>query len=399
MAHIVMVGIPAMGHIMPSLEVIRELVDRGHRVSYVNDSRMAEPIVGAGADLIDYGSLIPGDEAKLPEGPLGAMNVFLDDAIHMLPQLRAAFDADPPDLLLFDSAAFAGRVYAASRGLPAVMMASSTIAWDGYHEEVGAAMRALPGADEWHERFAAWLRAEGHDSGAPTDFAGASDRAIAALTRAMQPHLDRVDQERVTFVGPCFATTRTADEPVEVPDGDRLLLVSLGSTFTRRPDFYRSCIAAFGDLPGWHTIIQIGPFVDPADLGAVPDSVEIRSWVPQRAVLRRADAFITHAGMGGCSEALINGVPMIAVPQAADQFQNADRLVELGVGRRLGTAVATPAALRTALLVLVADDAVAERVREWQRDTAELGGTDRAADLIEGILRDRSAATADTAAG
>ena len=36
-AHIAMVGIPAVSHVLPSLEIIRELVIRGHRVTYAND--------------------------------------------------------------------------------------------------------------------------------------------------------------------------------------------------------------------------------------------------------------------------------------------------------------------------------------------------------------------------
>lgn len=79
------------------------------------------------------------------------------------------------------------------------------------------------------------------------------------------------------------------------------------------------------------------------------------------AILEQADAFVTHAGMGGSSEGLSTGVPMIAVPQAAEQFMNADRPVELGVARRIDTAEATPATLRTALGELVADPEVRRR--------------------------------------
>lgn len=46
-----------------------------------------------------------------------------------------------------------------------------------------------------------------------------------------------------------------------------MLLISLGSTFTDQPAFYRDCLAAYGDLPGWHVMLQIGRHVDPADLG------------------------------------------------------------------------------------------------------------------------------------
>ncbi|MFD9635297.1 nucleotide disphospho-sugar-binding domain-containing protein, partial [Streptomyces violascens] len=110
------------------------------------------------------------------------------------------------------------------------------------------------------------------------------------------------------------------------------------------------------------------------------------SWVPQRAILEQADAFVTHAGMGGCSEGLMAGVPMIAVPQGAEQPMNADRLVELGVARRIDTPDATADALRTALNDLVTDPEVARRSAQLRADARSEGGTRRAADLIENML-------------
>ncbi|GDY54684.1 hypothetical protein SVIO_053070 [Streptomyces violaceusniger] len=166
-----------------------------------------------------------------------------------------------------------------------------------------------------------------------------------------------------------------------------MLLVSLGSAYTRQAAFYRECVAAFGDLPGWHVVLQIGKYVDPGELGEIPANVEVHNWVPQLAILERADAFITHAGMGGSSEGLYCGVPMIAVPQGAEQPMNADRLVELGVARRLDMADATAGALRAALTELTADAEVARRVARLRDEVRAEGGTARAADLIEDALR------------
>ncbi len=165
-----------------------------------------------------------------------------------------------------------------------------------------------------------------------------------------------------------------------------MLLVSLGSAYTRQVEFYRRCVAAFGGLPGWHVVLQIGKYTDPTDLGEVPANVELHSWVPQLAILEQADAFVTHAGMGGSSEGLSTGVPMIAVPQGVDQFTNADRLVELGVAKRLDTADATADALRRALLDLTADPEVAARSAQLREQARAEGGTTRAADLIEAEL-------------
>ncbi|GLW09518.1 hypothetical protein Misp01_46470 [Microtetraspora sp. NBRC 13810] len=134
-------------------------------------------------------------------------------------------------------------------------------------------------------------------------------------------------------------------------------------------------------------VLQIGRHVDLADLGEIPGNVETHPWVPQLAILEQADAFITHAGMGGAGEGLHCGVPMIAVPQAVDQFSNADRLVELGVGRRIDTERATAETLRAALTELTGDPGVAARSAAIRKELRAEGGTTRAADLIEARLR------------
>jgi UDP:flavonoid glycosyltransferase YjiC (YdhE family) len=90
--------------------------------------------------------------------------------------------------------------------------------------------------------------------------------------------------------------------------------------------------------------------------------------------------------MGGCGEGLLAGVPMIAVPQAAEQFMNADRLVELGVARRVDTADATAETLRAALHGLLTDPEVRRRSARLRAETRAEGGTRRAADLIEEAL-------------
>lgn len=104
-------------------------------------------------------------------------------------------------------------------------------------------------------------------------------------------------------------------------------------------------------------------------------------------ILERADAFVTHAGMGSSAEGLYCGVPMIAVPQGAEQPMNADRLVELGVAHRLDTADATAGALRAALLDLTSDPEVARTSARLRAEVRAEGGTGRAADLIEDALR------------
>ncbi|MFE5557988.1 macrolide-inactivating glycosyltransferase [Streptomyces sp. NPDC056544] len=393
-AHIAMFSIAAHGHVNPSIEVIRELVARGHRVSYAVPASFAERVAETGATPVVYTSTLPTDDEPEAWGTelIDHLEPFLKDAVQALPQLAAAFAGDEPDLVLHDITSYPAPVLAHRWGVPAVSLSPNLVAWDGYEQEVAEPMFAELKASErgraYYAAFASWLTENG--LGDDVDrFQGRPRRSIVLIPRALQPHADRVDGSVYTFVGACqgdrSATQGTWQRPPAAED-KKIALVSLGSAFTKQPAFYRACIEAFADLPDWYLVLQIGKFTDEADLGPVPAGVEVHRWVPQLDVLRQADAFITHAGAGGSQEGLATATPMVAVPQAVDQFANADMLVSLGVARHVPMADADAATLRKAVLHLVADPEVAARAAAVRAQMATEGGTRGAADLIEAEL-------------
>ncbi|MFJ1840508.1 macrolide-inactivating glycosyltransferase [Streptomyces sp. NPDC088146] len=390
-AHIAMFSIAAHGHVNPSLEVVRELVARGHRVSYAIPASFAEKVAATGAEPVLYTSVLPTEETPDAWGTelIDNLEPFLDDAVQALPQLIRAFDGDEPDLVLHDITSYPARVLAHRWDVPAVSLSPNLVAWDGYEEEVGEPMTAELKRSErgraYYRRFQEWLTSNGIDQH-PDPFVGRPPRSIVLIPEVLQPNADRVDRAVHTFVGACQGDRADQGEWQRPAEADKVLLVSLGSTFTDQPGFYRDCVTAFGDLPGWHVVLQIGARVDAAELGRVPAQVEVHSWVPQLSVLKQADAFITHAGAGGSQEGLATATPMVAVPQAVDQFGNADMLQALGVARHLPMAEATPESLRAAVLGLVGDSEVAKRAAAVRERMAEEGGTMRAADLIEAEL-------------
>ncbi|MEC4019221.1 macrolide-inactivating glycosyltransferase [Streptomyces sp. H27-D2] len=397
-AHIAMFSIAAHGHVNPSLEVIRELVVRGHRVSYAIPESFAETVAETGAEPRIYTSVLPteGDPEAWGTELIDNIETFLADAVQALPQLTKAFRGDEPDLVLYDITAWPARVLAHRWDVPVVQLSPNLVAWEGYEEEaVAEAYRELkktPRGSAYYERFNDWIAANGMTID-PDRFVGRPDRCLALIPGALQPHLDRVDPSVYTFVGACQGDRGHQGEwrrPAGLAATDKVLLVSLGSSYTKEPGFYRECLEAFGGLDGWYVVLQIGKHVDVAELGPVPANFEVRDWVPRLAVLRQADAFITHAGAGGSQEGLACAVPMVAVPQAVDQFGNADMLQSLGVARHVPKEEATARTLREAVLALVGNPRVAAASRALQRSMAAEGGTRRAADLIEAELLDMS---------
>lgn len=390
-AHIAMFSIAAHGHVNPSLEVIRELVARGHRVSYAIPASFAEKVAATGAEPVIYTSTLPMDDDPEAWGTEMVDNLepFLADGTQSLPQLAEAFENDRPDLVISDITSYPAPILAHRWGVPYIQLSPNMVAWEGYDEEVAAPQDARLAKSErgrdYLARFQAWL--DENDMNLPLGrFVVHPDRAIVLIPRALQLFADRVDESVYTFVGACQGERADQGEWERPAGAEKVLLVSLGSANTKQPDFYRACVEAFGGLPGWHVVLQIGKFVDPCELGEIPGNVEVRSWVPQLAILKKADAFITHAGAGGSQEGLATGTPMVAVPLLADQFGNADMLVSLGVARRLSAEEATAEALREAVTGLVADPEVARRGEEIKRDMAKEGGTRQAADIIEAAL-------------
>ncbi|MEJ3653205.1 macrolide family glycosyltransferase [Actinomycetes bacterium KLBMP 9759] len=391
MSHVLMSTSAAHGHVHPNLPVMAELVARGHRVTYPVPDRFVDAVAATGATPLLIHTDLP-DPAKgqqWPEGGVEVMRLLSDEARSAYAQTSAALERDRPDVVCYDGSGWAGHAYSRVHGLPRVELAPHMIAWDTFEEDFAEAYAfyETPEGIAWQAEMDAWLAGIGIELG-NREFLGAPDRSVVLIPEAMQPNLDRVDRARYTFVGPVigdrshqgsFADLGTApDRP--------LLLVSLGSAFNDRPAFWRDCITAMHGT-GWTTVLAVGSFVDIAELGIVPDDVVVRRWVPQLAVLEHASAFVTHAGMGGCSEGLWHGVPMVAVPQAADQFVNGPRLAELGVGEHLPAEEVTPQRLRDAVLRVASSPDVAQRCAEQKKIARAAGGAAAAAAVVESLIR------------
>jgi MGT family glycosyltransferase len=382
-----MVGCSAPSHIYPSLSVIRELVRRGHRVSYVVGAPLASLVEPTGATVVEHPTTFPlGEAAVWPDDPADAMRVFLDEAIAIHPLLTERFDTDRPDLVLYDIGGLGAPLLGLRYGVPAVQLSPTLVAWEGYDEDMAGVMapiKASPSGVDYAATFAGWLASHGV-SADPWFWIGHPERVLSLIPRAMQPNADRVGPH-VRFVGPCLDPARLADRSWTPPaSGRRVLLVSFGTAFNDQLPVYRACVEAFA--ADWHVVMAIGKHVSPAELGVLPDSVEVHESVPQLAVLEAASAFITHAGMGGATESLWFGVPTVAIPQAADQFGNAAQLEALGVGRHLPAESVTASSLRAAVDEVSSSASVASRLAELKAEIRGQGGISVAADAVESFV-------------
>lgn len=385
--HVLVVTVSAMGHIEPLRGVLHELVLRGHRVSCPVTAEFAELIASTGATPVirdQPKTVMPAADGEPVDLATFVFGMNFAYAQRTLPQLEDAFTDDRPDVVVYEATAYAGYALALRWGLPAVKLAAARVSTvdDQRPTEWLPVMAETPDAAEIRARFADWLGAQGI-SLSVVEFLRRPSRCLVLIPRLLQPHPERFDPSVYTFVGPCL-DRRPEQQPWPAPERP-LVLVSLGTAFTDSIGFFRDCIAALSGQ-GWHLVLSVGTrHIDPEDLGPLPSDVEVHRRVPQRSVLRHASVFVTHAGAGGASEALAFGVPMVAVPQAIDQFDNAVMLAEAGVATVFEPGQITLAALRNAVRESMTSATVAQACRA-AAEAVPADGAATAVDAIEAVV-------------
>jgi len=100
---------------------------------------------------------------------------------------------------------------------------------------------------------------------------------------------------------------------------------------TRAVETFRLVLDAVADLDA-RVLLTVGRAVDPAALGPPPRGVHVEQWVNQDDVLAEAELVVGHGGSGTTLGALAAGLPLVVVPQFADQFVNAKRVIAAGAG-------------------------------------------------------------------
>jgi UDP:flavonoid glycosyltransferase YjiC (YdhE family) len=150
--------------------------------------------------------------------------------------------------------------------------------------------------------------------------------------------------------------------------GRPMVYVSLGTApLFNQPQKFAPLLAGLSDLD-LDVVVTVGNLNDPAALGEPAAGVHVERWLPLAPLLPRCDAVICHAGTGTTLAALTAGLPLVLVPQGADQFDNAQACERAGAARVLLPEQVTVRAVRDAI-VAVLDSGSPER-------TAALGLAD-----------------------
>lgn len=384
--------IPAYGHTNPTIEVVRELVRRGHEIRYYSFEEFREKIEDTGAAFIPIDRMLPpldeGSEKRLKRVSATEMSVqSFEITARLDPMLTKELADFRPDGIVSDSACFWGKLTAVKHSLPLVC-STTTFAFNRcsakYMKQSAAELAdmifGLPRVNRAMRR----LRPLGYQVKSALDIVENKNDAdtIVYTSARFQPCAETFDAAHYRFVGPSVKSVPPARKEGRRP----FVYVSLGTVINERPEFYRRCVeAARGEK--FELLISCGKVFDPAQLGTLPENVRVEHYVNQMEVLAGADLFITHCGMNSASEGLYMAVPELLYPQTGEQQAVARRVGEMGAGRLLSEKEAASAdGIRAAIRLALMDEGVKKAAQAMREDFLSCSGPKGAADFIEEVF-------------
>jgi MGT family glycosyltransferase len=220
-----------------------------------------------------------------------------------------------------------------------------------------------------------------------TAFAGRMPLYLVPST----PAYDRARRDlprSVRYVGPCPWDKPRTDPPTpwlaEIPADRSLVYVTEGTMHSKPAILLKAALQGLASLPV-QVVATTGRHRHPGalGLGPIPPNARVERFVPQSDLLPRARVVVTTGGTGTVLAALSAGVPLVVVPTAWDQPENAWRVAEAGAGIRLTPRQCTPDGIRNAVGRVLHEDSFRKNARRLKDDFAGYGGAAQAADLLE----------------
>lgn len=363
---------PGTGHVLPLLPLVAELRSRQHDVRWIGGGSGAGELLGPG---------VPFESAGMPEAQRQQLFVARHPEAGDIPtherqlfafprvfgEIAAAEMIEPvasvaehwaPDVILHDAAELAAPLVAATLGIPSVAHGFGQIVPE---PAVRAAGEVL--APRWEER------------GLVPDPHAGSYRGL--YVDIYPPSLRSADMGHVPRVQP----SRPADAAPSTGDA---VYVTFGTLFNVAGDAFRTAVLAAADAAG-EVIVTLGRGGDAAALGTLPDHVRVEGFVPQAEVLPRCAAVVCHGGSGTVLAALAHAIPVVCIPQGADQFANAANVERAEVGRAMDTG-ATRADLADAIDHLLRAPAPRRAAGEVAAEIAAMPDREAVAAAVEAFV-------------
>jgi UDP:flavonoid glycosyltransferase YjiC (YdhE family) len=360
-ARVLITSCPAYGHVLPMLPLIRAAERAGHDVRVATGPDLVGPLTTRGLEVHAVGP--PWAEAwsaheavwadpGLPQEQKmldGVVALFGTPGLLRLADLTLMTRGWHPDIVVHEVLEAGGSLLAHKLGVPGV----------------------VHGIGPMFPFYAHLLDAAGVAIGEPDLWAHASsEHALDLCPPSLQPD-GPPPWPIATPIRP------SAGEPGPVPSrvaevlaGDRpVAYFTLGTIKNTDAADFRAGLAALDDYDGV-VIATTGRPVDPDE--REPANAVLAEFVPQTAVLERADLLVSHSGSGTMLGGLTHGVPQVALPRGTDQPQNADLLARAGAGVVVAPEDYAVDAIRASVRKVVQDPSFRAAARRVQGEIAAM---------------------------
>lgn len=383
MGRVLFINLGSEGHINPTIGVVHELISRGEEVVYFSIEAFRERIEKTGATVrtIDDQKFLRAFVSGGRDYLLQRINGLLLTADIVIPSVLEQIKDEHFDYIIHDSMFGCGRLLAQILMLPAI---NSCTSFAQTKESIDKMVKQFsinspteivkPIKDKFQSLTAMVKEKYDVEIHSPYEvFCNPAPLTIVYTTREFQVYGEAFDQT-YKFVGPSISSRLTHQNlDFTAIKGKNPIYISLGTIFNQAIDFYKLCFEAFGNSD--HTIVMsIGDKTRISDLGEVPKNFIVKNYVAQTDVLQYTKLFITHGGMNSTNEGLYYGVPLIVIPQSADQPIIAQQVANIGAGIKLQMQSLTVNQLREAVDHILSNPSFNQTVATIRESFRKSGG-------------------------
>lgn len=384
MSKVLFLNILGHGHINPTIGIVKELINRGEKVTYLAGEEFRDKIEKTGAkfkghkNLLNANFLGGNSNFENNQGLLDGMST-LKEIIEIIFNSKEKFD-----YIIYDSSFMLGQEIGRVLKIPTIC-SNTTFAvnekilelqadkFKSQLEEVKPKIATIL-SSSFFMGFIKELK-EKYDINFPVmldQFAGKGMMNIVYTSKYFQPYGESFD-ESYKFIGPSIAD-REENIHIDLDNEDKkIIYISLGTVFNDLVEFYEDCFKAFEDVDA-KVIMSVGKKININIFKKIPSNFIVRNYVSQLEVLKHTDVFITHGGMNSASEGLYYDVPLILIPQSVDQPYIANRVVELGAGIAIDKNKITPKMLKESVAKILSDDNFNINSKKIGKSLREAGG-------------------------
>jgi MGT family glycosyltransferase len=391
--NVLLINIPAEGHVNPTLGIVKAMVDRGDSVHYITTEEFRERIEDLGAKVYLQTNYFKGISPQNMKNIHEFMQVMLKISCDTLSIVQKLADTIIFDYVYHDTFG-SGLLVKEYLNIPSISSSSSfAIPEEQFFQilksnKTGVSMNASPELEQENasltnqieERFGVKVKQ-------PFQFMmNNADLNIVYTSKEFQPGGEYMDDSYV-FIGPSITNRfQSHDFPLEDLKDQEVLYISMGTVLQGFEDFYQTCAEAFQNFDG-KVVISVGKSTDITNLKELPDNFIVRHYVPQLEVLQHTSLFITHGGMNSVSEALYYEVPLVVIPQTSDQPMIANRLQELGAGYQIDPNEVNAKKLREAVQTVLSDPSYLENTKKINKSFKQSGGVEKSLKAIDKHLK------------